>query len=176
MALHNSWMSNKLVVKLSRTHDKGVFARRAISKGERVAIFGGDIIRIDEIPTLPPGLQRYTMQIEERFVLGTRSGEPEDTDYFNHSCSPNAGFRGQVFLVALRAIRAGEEVTFDYAMVVSPSMGCDITFQMICRCGVSKCRRSITENDWTLPELQRRYNGYFSQYLQEKINAVKRRK
>ena len=70
MALHNSWMSNKLVVKLSRTHDKGVFARRAISKGERVAIFGGDIIRIDEIPTLPPGLQRYTMQIEERFVLG----------------------------------------------------------------------------------------------------------
>jgi uncharacterized protein len=176
MALNNSWISNKLVVKSSRTHAKGVFARKAISQGERVAIFGGDVIRIDEIPTLPPRLRRYTMQIEERFVLGTRIGEPEDTDYFNHSCSPNVGFRGQIFLVALRAIRTGEEVTFDYAMVVSPSIGSDIAFQMICRCGTSKCRRSITESDWTLPDLQRRYDGYFSQYLQERINAAKRKK
>jgi len=176
MALHSSWMSNKLVVKPSRTHDQGVFARKAIAKGERVAIFGGDIIRIDEIPTLPRRLRQYTMQIEERFVLGTRSGQLEDTDYFNHSCSPNVGFRGQVFLVALRPIRPGEEVTFDYAMVVSPSVGSDITFQMSCQCGTSKCRRSISESDWTLPDLQRRYDGYFSQYLQEKINAAKRRK
>ena len=175
MALYNSWMSNKLVVKPSHTHDKGVFAKKAISKGERVAIFGGDIIRIDEIPTLPLRLRQYTMQIEERFVLGARRGQPEDTDYFNHSCNPNVGFRGQVFLVALRDIRAGEEVTFDYAMVVSPSRGSDVTFQMSCRCGTSKCRRSITESDWTLPDLQRRYDGYFSQYLQEKINAAKRR-
>jgi hypothetical protein len=176
MALHRSWMSNKLVVKKSNTHNKGVFAKRAISKGERVAIFGGDILRIDEIMRLPGRLRRYPMQIEERFVLGARTGEPEDTDYFNHSCNPNAGFRGQVFLVALRNIGAGEEVTFDYAMVVSPSADCEVVFKMTCRCGAPQCRRCITEDDWALPELQRRYRGYFSQYLQEKIDLQKQQK
>jgi hypothetical protein len=88
MALNNSWISNKLVVKSSRTHAKGVFARKAISQGERVAIFGGDVIRIDEIPTLPPRLRRYTMQIEERFVLGTRIGEPERYGLFQSQLQP----------------------------------------------------------------------------------------
>jgi SET domain-containing protein len=170
MAVRRSWMSNKLVVKKSSTHSKGVFAKKTISKGERVAIFGGDIMCIDEITNLPEPLRRYPMQIEERFALGTRAGEPEDTDYFNHSCSPNTGFRGQVFLVALRNIRRGEEVTFDYAMVVSPSVGCNVAFEMTCQCGAPECRRCITEHDWALPELQRRYRGYFSQYLQEKID------
>jgi hypothetical protein len=41
---------------------------------------------------------------------------------------------------------------------------------MQCVCGSEKCRRKITEEDWRLPELRRRYKGYFSQYLQEKID------
>jgi SET domain-containing protein len=175
MSLGRSWMNPKLVVKRSRSHEKGVFAKKAISKGERVAILGGDIMRIAEIERLPMPLRRYPMQIEERFVLGTRAGEPEDTDYFNHCCNPNTGFRGQVFLVALRNIQVGEEVTFDYAMVVSPSVGCKITFEMTCSCGAPGCRRSITERDWTIPELQDRYRGYFSQYLQEKIDSAQKR-
>jgi len=36
--------------------------------------------------------------------------------FINHSCEPNVGFAGNVVLVAMRDIEAGEELTTDYAM------------------------------------------------------------
>jgi SET domain-containing protein len=168
----HSWLNPKLQVRPSRAHETGVFACEPISQGERLAILGGEIMLIDEINDLPERLQDYPMQIEERFVLGSRSAlEPEDTDFFNHSCDPNAGFKGQIFLVAMRPIVVGEEVTFDYAMVVSQSVGSAVVFEMDCLCGARQCRRTITETDWQLPHLQKRYGGYFSQYIQDKIDA-----
>jgi len=173
MKARHSWLNPKLEVRTSPTHEKGVFARETVSAGERIAIFGGDVMFIDEINHLPEHFQDYPMQIEERFLLGSRS-VIEDTDFFNHSCDPNAGFRGQIFLVAMRRIFAGEEVTFDYAMVVSESVGSDIVFEMNCRCGAPTCRRVITEHDWERADLRKRYQGYFSQYIREKIEADSR--
>jgi len=133
-------------------------------------------MRIDEIDNLPLKMQEYPMQIEERFVLGSRaSRDPENADFFNHSCEPNSGFKGQIFLVALRNVKPNEEITFDYAMVVSRSLESDTVFEMACDCGARGCRRRITENDWKLPDLQRKYDGYFSSYIQERIDKKKRR-
>jgi hypothetical protein len=149
-----------------------VFAKGDLQAGERLAIFGGDIMLIDEIKNLPEMLQDYPMQIEERFVIGSRNSiEPEDTDFFNHSCNPNSGFKGQIFLVAMRDIKKEEEITFDYAMVVSKSAGSDVVFEIECQCGSKNCRRRITESDWMQPELQKKYRGYFSHYIQEKIDS-----
>jgi uncharacterized protein len=173
MEARRSWLNPKLEVRTSPTHENGVFARETVSAGERVAIFGGDVMFIDEINHLPERFQDYPMQIEERFVLGSRS-VTEEADFFNHSCDPNAGFKGQIFLVAMRRILVGEEVTFDYAMVVSESLGSDIVFEMNCRCGAPTCRRVITEHDWKRADLRKRYGGYFSEYLQEKIERDSR--
>ncbi len=171
MSTKSSWLNPKLEVRNSRINKKGVFTKEYIKKDERLAIFGGDVMFIDEIENLPEELRDYTMQIEERFVLGTKTAtEPEDTDFFNHSCESNSGFKGQIFLVAIRDIKKNEEITFDYAMVLSKSVNSDIVFEMECKCGSKNCRRKITEEDWELPELQKKYNGYFSQYTQEKIN------
>lgn len=174
MGTKHSWMNPKLKVRASRKNMKGVFAKARIRKGERLAVFGGDIMLIDEIDAMPERLQGYPMQIEERFVLGSRTATaPEDTDFFNHSCRPNSGFSGQIFLVAMRTIERGEEVTFDYAMVVSESVHSDIVFEMKCNCQSRRCRKQITENDWKLAELRQEYDGFFSQYLQEKIDREK---
>lgn len=171
MATRNSWMNPKLEAGSSpKDHQRGIFAKRPVRKDERLAIWGGDILRIDEIKNVPESLQHYPLQLEERFVIFPRQAtEPEDTDFFNHSCDPNSGIKGQIFLVAMRDIEPGEEVTFDYAMVVSESVGSEVVFEMDCNCGSRHCRGKVTEQDWKLPELRRRYNGYFSQYLQEKI-------
>lgn len=174
MKPRTSWLSEKLVIRRSKIHRRGVFARQRVKNGERVAIFGGEIMLIDEIDALPARLQEYPMQIEERFVLGSRFARaPEPTDFFNHSCRPNCGFKGQIFLVAMRDIAKDDEVTFDYAMVVSESVGSQILFEMECNCGARNCRKRITEEDWRLPTLQRRYGGHFSQYLEEKINSAR---
>ena len=164
MSVKSSWLNPNLEVRPSKKNGQGIFAKTNLKKGERLAIFGGDIMLIDEINNLPEQVQDYPMQIEERFVIGSRSAiEPEDTDFFNHSCDPNAGFKGQIFLVAMRDIEANEEVTFDYAMVVSESSGSAIIFEMECTCGAPNCRELITENDWKLPALRQKYRGYFSQ-------------
>jgi hypothetical protein len=172
MKTHN-WVHPSLEVRESRIQGKGVFAISPIKAGERLAIFGGDIMLIDEINNLPESLQDYPMQIEERFVIGSREERmPESADYFNHSCDPNAGFKGQIFLVAMRDIEKDDEVTFDYAMVLSQSVGSEIVFAMECQCGSRNCRKTISEEDWKIPELQKKYNGYFSEYLLEKIESA----
>jgi uncharacterized protein len=169
-----SWLHPLLEKRCSVTSGCGVFATGDIRRRERLAIFGGRIMLIDEMYEIPADMQRYTMQVEERFVLGPAGTVPEDTDFFNHSCSPNSGFSGQIFLVAMRDIRADEEITFDYAMTVSESVGSTMVFKMACRCGSPGCRKTITEQDWMLPELQDRYKGYFSPYIQDKIDSLSR--
>jgi uncharacterized protein len=171
--LTHSWLNPKAHARKSNSHGNGVFALEDIEKGERIAILGGDIMTIDEIDSIPKNLHEYPMQIEERFVIGSRTNEePEDTDFFNHSCDPNAGIKGQIFIEAMRKIKKGEEITFDYAMTVSESVDSDVVFVMECECGAPNCRKVITENDWKSKDLQARYKGFFSQYLQEKIDKI----
>lgn len=167
---HCSWLHPHLEVRKTAHYGNGIFANAPIKQHERLAIFGGDIMYIDEITSLPESIQAYTLQIEERFVLGLRHLQGvESTDFFNHSCEPNAGFKGQIFLVAMRDIAENEEVTFDYAMTISQSVGSQYVFSMTCECQSSLCRHAITENDWQLPSLRERYQGYFSEYLQALI-------
>ena len=88
----------------------------------------------------------------------------------NHSCVPNAGLSGQIGLVALRDIRAGEEVCYDYAM----SDASPLTMGFACACGEPGCRGRVEADDWARPELQRRYAGYVSPYLARRIGAAAR--
>lgn len=117
----------------------------------------------------------YGIQIDERYCLNTFSGDDfqiEDADYLNHSCEPNAGIKGQIFLMAMRDIEPDEEVTFDYAMCLHRVEGLP-PYRMECLCGKDNCRKIITDDDWKIPELQQKYDSYFSWYLQEKINRMK---
>jgi hypothetical protein len=45
-----------------------------------------------------------------------------------------------------------------------------------CGCGTALCRGQVTGNDWQLPELQARYEGFFSPYLQRRIDRLKQEK
>ena len=69
-------------------------------------------------------------------------------------------------LVAMHDIAAGEEITFDYAM--SDASDYD---EFACICATPQRRHHITSRDWKLPELQHRYNGYFSPYIVRKMKA-----
>lgn len=109
------------------------------------------------------------VQIAEDLVLAMPPNvPPEPSSFVNHSCDPNAGFQGQIVLMAMRPIRAGEEITFDYAMCLHAAPGAP-RYELECQCGQPNCRKLITEDDWQQPDLQRRYDGYFQWYLQEKI-------
>jgi hypothetical protein len=139
-----------------------------LAQGELLAVFGGKVMRIDEEANAD---QDRAMQIHDRFVLGLGEGETEDTEYFNHSCDPNAGFKGQILLYAIRPIETDDQVSFDYAMVLhGPTIPYRYEFE--CHCGSPRCRQRVTADDWQIPELQSRYRGFFQQYLQEKIDRL----
>lgn len=170
MSRHN-WLNAKCEARETAT-GRGVFAKAPIARGEYVSVFGGDVIPIQDEPVFSDGRGDYSLQIDERFVIGPRTeADLEDADFFNHSCEPNAGFHGQIILVALRDIAAGEQIVFDYAMCLHPGEGPEYGFD--CRCGAGTCRGRVTNDDWRIPELQRRYRGYFQWYLQSKIDGMR---
>lgn len=144
----------------------GVWAVEPITCGDVLAVFGGEVVTTDQLAALTPDQRRITLQIDDDAYLMTAREGP--ADWINHSCNPNAGFRGQVTLVAMRDILPGEEVTFDYAM--SDGTPYD---EFTCRCGAIHCRGRMTGNDWQRPELWRRYAGFFSPYLQRRIDAMR---
>jgi hypothetical protein len=147
----------------------GVFALRPIRKGELIVVFGGVVYEWDAFIHLPERERSLCIQVEERHFLVPRpAGEG---DYVNHSCNPNAGLSGQIALVAMRDIRPGEEVCFDYAM--SDTMPYD---EFECTCGAPNCRGFISGNDWQKPELQKRYAGYFAPHVQRKIDLMRAEK
>lgn len=144
----------------------GVVAAQPIEKDELILVWGGNIVTGAELATLSDVAQRYSVQVEEDLYLVTT--RPYDTtDFVNHSCAPNAGMSGQIALVAMRRIEPGEEVSFDYAMTDGTPYD-----EFECGCGSPGCRGDITGSDWARPDLQVRYKGYFSPYLQRRIDRL----
>jgi hypothetical protein len=161
------YLSPKLEVRAAP--EKGgfaVFAREALARDEMLVGWGGRVVTLDEVLALPREERGHTIQVDEALYLAP-IGLEEPADYINHSCNPNAGIRGQIILVAMRAIAAGEEITFDYAMSDSSSFD-----EFECACGAPNCRGRVSGNDWQRPELWKRYDGYFSVYLQRRIKSM----
>ncbi len=145
----------------------GITAASAIARGELICVWGGRVVDSDGLAALTDREREHTLQVEEGLYL-TSLAPDEPPSYFNHSCDPNAGFDGQIALVAMRDIAAGEEVTFDYAMCDSSPYD-----EFACRCGSSHCRGRVTGSDWRNPDLWDRYHGYFSPYLQRRIGRLR---
>src|SRR6266403_877996 len=105
-----------------------------------------------------------TIDIPKNEIVPVAEEERESSMlYSNHSCDANLGIRGEITFVAMHDIRAGEELTHDWAMTD------DDDYSVECKCGAPNCRKILTGKDWQRPELQKRYASYFSAYLADKI-------
>lgn len=103
-----SWMSPKLEVRDTGKYGKGLFTREKIRKNELLSVFGGYVMTRQEEESLPDDFNDTGIQISEDLVLSARDRSELESAYFiNHSCSPNAGFKGQIFMVAMKKIGEG---------------------------------------------------------------------
>jgi len=162
-----TYRSPKTEVRPSPIHGQGLFARVAIAAGEIVAVKGGHVLTGSEWAALGPALGAADIQIaEDLFIAPVREDHRTGSMlYTNHCCDPNLAIQGQIVLVAMRDIDAGEELTIDWATTD------DGDHRMTCRCGSPRCRGTVTGKDWMKPELQERYRGWFCWFLQRKIDA-----
>lgn len=164
----SSWISPKARKgATSGIAGRGLHAVAPIAAGEVVAIKGGHVVTTEQLAALPERLQNSDVQIADGLhLVALTDDEYEPVMLFlNHSCEPNVGFGGNTLLVAMRDVAAGEELTTDYALFD------DYDGAMPCACGTARCRGTVDGRDWRRPELQERYRGWFSWYLQRRIDA-----
>ena len=163
-----SYISPKAEVRTSPIHGRGLFACQPIRSGEVVCVKGGHIFSRATLREVNARLGPAEIQIGEDLFIGPLIEEEREGSmiFSNHSCDPNIGVQGQVVFVAMRDIEAGEELTHDWAMTD------DDNYEMECRCNAGNCRRIITGQDWRRKDLQEKYRGFISPYLQEKISKL----
>ena len=163
-----SWVSSKVDCIYIHGKGKGLVAIERINKGEIVSISGGIIIQTNYWETLNDLNLDYSYFVAEGFLICPLNPEdPSDDWRMNHCCQPNCGIKGQIVFVAIKDIQVGEELTFDYAMSES-----DPNYRMPLSCDKENCRKNFTGNDWKQKDIQEKYKGYFSQYLQDKIDKI----
>jgi len=164
-----SYRSAKTEVRERKIHGRGLFATTEIAKDEIVAVKGGHIVgRTALRGEITPRVGPVEIQIDEDLFIAPVTEEEREGSmlYSNHSCDPNLGMRGEITFVAMRHIRAGEELTHDWATTD------DDDYSVECKCGAPNCRKILTGKDWQRADLQTRYAGYFSAYLARKIAVL----
>jgi uncharacterized protein len=160
-----SYLSPKAAVRNSSIHGRGLFAIGEFEPGEIVCVKGGYIFTRAQLAEIASVLGPAEIQVADHLFIGPRRPEERDGGmiFSNHSCDPNIAVQGQIVFVALRRVSAGEELTHDWATTD------DDDYSMTCRCGAACCRGTITGKDWRRSDLQRKYRGNFSWYLENKI-------
>lgn len=136
-------------VRNSKIHGRGVFAKRPIRKGIRVIEYTGPIIPTEEADKMGNKVDEHghshTMLFtvdDDRVIDGTRGG---DARYINHSCAPNCEAvqdGDQIFIESLRSIKQGEEITYDYHLVVEGKITDKIKKEYECFCGSPNCKHT----------------------------------
>lgn len=162
-----SYISPSAAVRESPIQGRGLFSIAPIRQGEIVCIKGGHIFDRNTLDAIKETLGPSEIQIAEDLFIGPLTEDQREGSmiFSNHSCDPNIGVKGQIVFVAMRDIAAGEELTHDWATTD------DDSYEMECRCGAQNCRGIITGRDWARKDLQEKYRGYMSWYLEAKIGG-----
>jgi uncharacterized protein len=136
----------------SPIHGRGVFALVARTAGQRVAEYTGDIITDRQAEKLYAEAQEAGEQ-NHTFLFAIDGGRNIDATrrnvvakWINHSCEPNCEAtedNGRVFIHALRDIRVGEEITYDYNIVLEVRHTAKQKARFRCLCGSVNCRGTL---------------------------------
>lgn len=160
--------SKKIHVEKSKMQGYGLFATKDIKKGENIFIIKGKKVKF------------LINNIKQAKIAGLNwvgTGKNEWIDpmdycvFFNHSCNPNSILRGKVLVEAMRNIKKGEEVVFDYSLNEA-----DIYWQIKCNCKSKNCRKVIKSIQFLPSNIFKKHKYHISKYYQkvyDKFNASK---
>ncbi|MFN0186365.1 MAG: SET domain-containing protein [Aquabacterium sp.] len=140
----------RIQVRRSGVHGKGVFALQPLARGEVVIEYIGEIV------DWPEALRRHPHNPAEpnhTFYFSLDSGDVIDANvggnaarWINHACAPNCEADetdGRVFIKTLRAIKPGEELFYDYRLMIDERYTPKLKREYECRCGARSCRRTM---------------------------------
>lgn len=140
----------RIQVRRSGVHGKGVFALRPIPAGTTIIEYKGEVISWKEAirrhphdPSNPD--HTFYFHIDDgRVIDGARRGNA--ARWINHACEPNCEadeVDGRVFVKALRDIAPGEELFYDYRLMLEGRHTPKVKKQFACHCGQPRCRGTM---------------------------------
>ena len=134
----------------SGIHGKGVFAVQDIAAGDTLIEYVGEVItwaqaqaRHPHDPSDPS--HTFYFHIDENRVIDALVGG-NSSRWINHSCDGNCEAEeqnGHIFIKARRAIAAGEELHYDYGLIIDERYTPKLKAQYPCWCGAASCRGTL---------------------------------
>ena len=146
--------TGRIEVRRSGVHGQGVFALVDIPKGERIIEYLGEIISWEEAQRRHPHdpddpNHTFYFHIDEQHVIDALYGG-NDARWINHSCDPNCVADeedGRIFITARRKIKAGDELNYDYGLVIDEPLTPELKADYPCWCGSRNCRGTLLSSD-----------------------------
>ena len=140
----------RIAVRRSAIHGRGVFALRRLHAEEVLVEYAGERVDWTIAASRPPADPEhpdltYFFDIGDGTVIDGAAGG-NSSRWINHSCAPNCEAEekeGRVFIHALRAIKEGEELYYDYGLVIDGRITKKLKKEYECRCGAKKCRGTM---------------------------------
>jgi uncharacterized protein len=142
--------ARKLIeVRASGIHGKGVFATAPIAEGQPIIEYTGTVITWKQAQSRHPHdpdqpNHTFYFHIDDKHVIDGMSGSP--AKWINHACDPNCEADendGRVWIKALRDIAPGEELNYNYGLVLDGRHTAKVKKEYECRCGSPKCRGTM---------------------------------
>ncbi|HEY2462853.1 MAG TPA: SET domain-containing protein-lysine N-methyltransferase [Steroidobacteraceae bacterium] len=137
-------------VRHSRVHGDGVFALRRIRKGSHIIEYIGERVSPELADAryagkAPTDGHTFLFTVDAKTVIdaGVNGNEAR---FVNHGCDPNCQtveMEKRIFIEAIRTIRPGEELAYDYRIQRDADDPPDIDVVFACRCGAPNCRGSM---------------------------------
>lgn len=140
----------RVAVRNSPIHGRGVFAVNTIAKGARILEYTGERMSHAEADRRYGDLHEgssHTMLFaatDKVVIDATKRGGP--ARWINHSCAPNCEANeedGRVFIDAIRPIKPGQELSYDYNLVLEERHTPKLKREHPCHCGAPKCRGTL---------------------------------
>ena len=134
----------------SKIHGRGVIATRDIPAGERLIEYVGDVITPREADERYPWDEdkphhTFLFSVNNRKIIDA-AHHGNMARWINHSCDPNCEAdedEGRVFIKALRNIQAGEELNYDYGLIIDERYTRKLKAEYPCWCGAYSCRGTL---------------------------------
>ncbi len=163
-------MNRNVVVKKSRIHGKGVFAIKNYKRGNPILNIDDSHVVTDTSKLTPKNYDFDLDFLANKQVIWMQPPEK----YINHSCDPNAYVKtinGTRKVVAMRNIKKGNEITYDYAINGYGNA------KLVCNCSSKNCRKKFTVNYFKLSKsLQIKclpfLDVWFKNQFKEQLRAI----
>ena len=146
----SSAANRRIQVRRSGVHGKGVFALQDIAEGEVLIEYVGEIISWPEAQERHPHdpadpNHTFYFHIDESRVIDAKVGG-NSSRWINHACNANCEADekdGRIFITALRNIQAGEELNYDYGLILHERHTPKVKAEYPCWCGSKDCRGTL---------------------------------